>query len=105
NPTGSFKDRGTALLAAHARSLGLDRLVEDSSGNAGASVAAYAARAGLPATIYVPATAPAPKRDQITRVGAAIAPIAGRRAAVTEAALDDVRRTGAYYAGHNANPY
>src|SRR2546422_555234 len=54
NPTGSFKDRGTTVVVSHARALGVDRLVEDSSGNAGASVAAYAARAGLPATIYVP---------------------------------------------------
>lgn len=104
NPTGSFKDRGTALLASWARSLGLTRLVEDSSGNAGASVAAYAARAGLSATIFIPAGAPAAKRGQIQRVGAAIVPVEGSRAAVTDAALAEVSRTGAYYAGHNANP-
>jgi threonine synthase len=105
NPTGSFKDRGTTVLVSHARALGLGRLVEDSSGNAGASVAAYAARAGLPCTIYVPARAPAAKRAQIARVGATVVPIDGSRAAVTEAALADVAASGAYYAGHNANPY
>lgn len=105
NPTGSFKDRGTAMLVSRARALGLGRLVEDSSGNAGASVAAYAARAGLPATIFVPSSAPAAKRGQIERVGAEIVPIEGSRAAVTDAALAEVARTGAYYAGHNANPY
>ena len=105
NPTGSFKDRGTTTLVSHARSLGLTRLIEDSSGNAGASVAAYAAQAGMNATIYVPATAPPAKRAQIARVGAEIVPIDGPRAAVTEAALAEVARSGAYYAGHNANPY
>ncbi len=105
SPTGSFKDRGTTMLLSVARSLGLAKVVEDSSGNAGASVAAYAARAGLSATIYVPSSAPAAKRAQIARVGATIVPVDGPRSAVTEAALTDVDRTGAYYAGHNANPY
>src|SRR4051794_6814100 len=40
--TGSFKDRGTATLVGRALALGARRLVEDSSGNAGASMAAYA---------------------------------------------------------------
>ncbi len=105
NPTGSFKDRGTTLLVSQAVGLGLDRLVEDSSGNAGASVAAYAARAGRAATIYVPAAAPSVKRAQIARVGARVVLIEGSRAAVTAAALAEVARGGTYYAGHNANPY
>lgn len=105
NPTGSFKDRGTSLLVSHAVSLGLERLVEDSSGNAGASVAAYAARAGLPATVFVPASAPAAKRGQIARAGATIVMVDGPRSAVTDAAIAEVARSGAYYAGHNANPY
>src|SRR5579859_2764753 len=61
NPTGSFKDRGTATAIAEAVSLGVRQLVEDSSGNAGASAAAYAARAGLRCTVYAPAAAPAAK--------------------------------------------
>jgi threonine synthase len=105
NPTGSFKDRGTTTLVSRAIELGLDRIVEDSSGNAGASVAAYAARAGLPATIFVPITSPPAKRAQIERVGAAIVLVDGPRSAVTDAALTEVGASGAYYAGHNANPY
>ena len=105
SPTGSFKDRGTTTLVSRAVALGLGRMIEDSSGNAGASVAAYAARAGVPATIFVPAAAPAAKRAQIARVGATIVPVEGTRAAVTDAALARVAATGAYYAGHNANPY
>ncbi len=105
NPTGSFKDRGVAPLVARVRELGLERIVEDSSGNAGASTASYAARAGVACTIYVPAAAPRNKVTQIERAGARVVPIAGNRAAVTSAALADVDATGAYYAGHNANPY
>jgi threonine synthase len=105
SPTGSFKDRGTTILVSRAVDLGLEQIVEDSSGNAGASVAAYATRAGLPVAIFVPAAAPAAKRAQIERVGAAMVPVDGSRSAVTEAALAEVDKSGAYYAGHNANPY
>jgi len=105
NPTGSFKDRGAAVLASHARALGIARLIEDSSGNAGASIAAYAARAGLTAVIFVPASAPAAKRAQIARLGAEVVPIAGPRAAAAEAAATAAGRGAVYYAAHNWNPY
>ena len=45
-PSGSYKDRGATVLISHAHALGVQNMVEDSSGNAGAAVAAYAARAG-----------------------------------------------------------
>ncbi|HHY92508.1 MAG TPA: pyridoxal-phosphate dependent enzyme, partial [Firmicutes bacterium] len=54
-PSGSFKDRGTTVLASQLKVWGLREVVEDSSGNAGASLATYAARAGIGCTIYVPA--------------------------------------------------
>ncbi len=47
NPTGSFKDRGVAVLASWLRSMGVPRVTEDSSGNAGASLAAYCGRVGI----------------------------------------------------------
>src|SRR5262249_28947382 len=47
-PTGSFKDRGMTLVVSRAKELGARELLEDSSGNAGASTSAYAARAGIP---------------------------------------------------------
>ena len=59
NPTGSFKDRGAAVMMSVAREQGVEEVVEDSSGNAGASVAAYAARSGVRAHVFVPANAPA----------------------------------------------
>lgn len=53
-PTLSFKDRGAATLVSHMLAIGVRTCVQDSSGNAGNSVAAYAARAGIACEIYVP---------------------------------------------------
>ena len=50
-PTGSFKDRGVSVTINIATHQGATHVVEDSSGNAGASVAAYAARAGMQAPV------------------------------------------------------
>jgi threonine synthase len=54
-PSGSYKDRGASLLISKAQELGVDAVVEDSSGNAGAAIAAYCARAGIRCEVYVPA--------------------------------------------------
>ena len=105
-PTGSFKDRGATAMVTQALALGVTRLVEDSSGNAGASFAAYCAAAGIKASIYVPASAPAAKKAQIAFYGAEVVEVEGSREAVTEAALERCRREeGAYYASHNWNPF
>lgn len=61
-PTLSFKDRGAAVLIAHCKAIGVDRVVQDSSGNAGNAVAAYCAKAGIGCEIFVPEE-PAPKRS------------------------------------------
>src|SRR5579883_2132742 len=86
NPTGSFKDRGTAAAVAEALVRGARHLVEDSSGNAGASAAAYAARAGLACTIYAPAAAPEAKLQQAEAYGARVVRVEGSRSDVTAAA-------------------
>jgi len=103
-PTGSFKDRGSAMLVARARALGARRLVEDSSGNAGASMAAYAARAGLACTVYAPASAPLAKLRQVLACGADLRRVEGSREDVAAAAMND-HEGRSYYAGHNTNPY
>ena len=69
-PTGSFKDRGTAVMLNHLLEVGVGPIHEDSSGNAGASIATYAAAAGIPCRIYVPAGAPRAKLVQIAATGA-----------------------------------
>ena len=105
NPTGSFKDRGTAVMMSVAAELGVTEVVEDSSGNAGASVAAYAARAGIRAHVFAPAAAPAAKLQQIAVYGAQTHLIEGDRQAVTDAATEFARRNSLVYASHNLSPY
>ena len=108
SPTGSFKDRGAAVVVAKAAEWGVGRMVEDSSGNAGASIAAYSARAGIACDIFVPTAAPTAKVRPIERTGANVRRIEGTRADVTAAALaavGDGASGTSYYAAHNLNPY
>ncbi|WP_144924570.1 threonine synthase [Halorubrum salsamenti] len=86
-PTGSFKDRGATTTLTRARELGVERVVEDSSGNAGAAIATYAARAGIDAAVYVPADVKESKLRAIRRAGAEPIRIEGSRADVTEACV------------------
>ena len=58
NPTGSFKARGMAAAVSRAKELGAERLVVPSAGNAAGAMAAYAARAGMPAYLFMPDTTP-----------------------------------------------
>lgn len=104
NPTGSFKDRGTAVLVSYLRERGVTAAVEDSSGNAGASFAAYAARAGMAARVFVPAYASGPKREQIQQYGAEVIPVPGPRSAAARAVLEEARQ-GAVYASHAYLPH
>ena len=102
-PTGSFKDRGTAVMLNHLLEVGVGPIHEDSSGNAGASIATYAAAAGLPCRIYVPAAAPRGKIVQIAASGAEVRAIPGTRQAVTDAALAAIGES--FYASHNWHPF
>ncbi|MCC6627650.1 MAG: pyridoxal-phosphate dependent enzyme, partial [Chloroflexi bacterium] len=104
-PTGSFKDRGAAVLIGGLAALGVDRVVEDSSGNAAAAIAAYSARAGIRCTIYAPASASAGKLVQVRAFGAALVRVPGSRQATTDAALAAVARGDAFYASHNWHPW
>jgi threonine synthase len=110
-PTGSFKDRGATTTLSRAVELGVERVVEDSSGNAGAAIATYAARAGIEAEIYVPADVKPSKLRAIERVGATPIRIEGSRQDVTDACIDAVEgeasdgESGAgWYASHAWNP-
>ena len=58
NPTGSFKARGMAAAVSRAKELGAERLVVPSAGNAAGAMAAYAARAGMPAYLFMPESTP-----------------------------------------------
>ncbi|MFB6134790.1 MAG: pyridoxal-phosphate dependent enzyme [Halanaeroarchaeum sp.] len=103
-PSGSFKDRGATTTLSRAAALGVERVVEDSSGNAGAAIAQYAARAGIDADIYVPASVKDSKLRAIERSGATPIRVDGSRRAVTEACIEAVETGDAWYASHAWNP-
>ncbi len=77
NPTGTFKDRCMALAATVAVADGAAGIVCASTGNAGASAAAYGARAGLPVVILVPVGTPPPKLAQAAVCGARVIAVDG----------------------------
>jgi len=104
NPTGSFKDRGAAILISLLKERGVRSAIEDSSGNAGASFAAYAARAGIKARVYVPDYTSAPKRKQVEAYGAEVILVPGVRTATSEAVLSAVKQ-GDVYASHAYLPH
>ena len=104
NPTGSFKDRATAPLASLLASRSVTEAVEDSSGNAGASFAAYAALAGIHARVFVPDYTSGPKRHQIEVYGAELAPVRGPRSEAA-AAVRKAADEGAVYASHAYLPF
>jgi threonine synthase len=105
NPTGSFKDRGSTVLVSALRERVKktgSHVSEDSSGNAGASVAAYTARAGLKAKIYVPSTVSGPKFNQTRFYGAQVVKVQGDRSKVAERAQRAEK--GKVYVGHILQP-
>lgn len=102
-PTGSYKDRGASLLVSRAVELGIHRVVEDSSGNAGAAIAAYTALAGIECEIFVPeGTSPA-KLAQIECYGAAVREIPGSREDTARAVLEAAETD--FYASHSWSPF
>lgn len=105
NPTGSFKDRGsTVLISTLSKQVkeAAGCISEDSSGNAGASIAAYAARAGLKAKIFVPENVSGPKFNQIQYYGADVVKVSGSRSRVAEEAQK--AEEAGFYVGHILHP-
>ena len=106
NPTGSFKDRGSSILVSAAREQGVLEFVDDSSGNAGASVAAYGARAGMRMHMFIPVQATGAKVEQIKAYGAQLHMIEGPRSAATEAAKAFVQKHPEFlYLPHALSPF
>ena len=101
-PTGSFKDRGACTMINELHKLGIKRIAEDSAGNAGASVAAYAAAADMDCTIFVPEDISKKKIEQIESYGAKIRYVKGGRMET----CTEIKKNldGAYYASHVYNP-
>jgi threonine synthase len=102
-PTGSFKDRGMTVMVSYLKSRGIDHVLEDSSGNAGASLSAYAAAADMRCRILVPESASYPKIAQIAACGADVLTIRGSRQDVADAAV--AMSSEIFYASHNWVPF
>ncbi|MDI6694478.1 MAG: threonine synthase [Anaerolineales bacterium] len=77
NPTGSFKARGLSAAVSKAKELGARRLIIPTAGNAGGALAAYAARAGLEACIYMPKDTPRANIEESRIVGAQVVLVDG----------------------------
>ena len=102
-PSGSFKDRGNAVMGWALAQTAIREVVEDSSGNAAASLAMYGARLGVAVTLFVPAGTSPGKVAQMELAGARVVAVAGGRAAAAAAAVAAVHR-GAYWASHTYHP-
>jgi threonine synthase len=103
NPTGSFKDRGASVMLSMLRAQGVTHVLEDSSGNGGASVAGYAAAGGMRATIMTPASTSPGKTVQMRAYGAEIRLIPGSRQDTADAAVREA--ASIFYASHNWHPF
>jgi threonine synthase len=103
NPTSSFKDRGTTVMLSFMRQLGVDAVLEDSSGNGGASVAAYGAAGGMRVKILAPATTSPMKVAQMHAFGAEVQLVEGPR---EESEAEAIRQSKQiFYSSHNWQPF
>jgi len=107
NPTCSFKDRGTSVMLSLLRQQGVSAVLEDSSGNGGASVACYAAAGELEATIMAPSSTSPSKTVQMSAHGASVELIPGSRQDTADAAVAAHGRDNGrlFYASHNWHPF
>jgi threonine synthase len=103
NPTASFKDRGTSVMMSVLASQGITEMLEDSSGNGGSSVAAYAAAAGIAAKILAPESTSPAKIIQSRVHGAEIELVPGTRTATSDEAIRQAAVR--FYASHNWHPF
>ncbi len=100
NPTGSFKDRGTTIEMSHVVELGVKEIACATTGNMGASIAAYAARAGsLQATFYIPTFASKIKYVQIAAYGGKILPVKGTYEDALQQTKELRKKKGTYLTG------
>jgi threonine synthase len=94
NPTGSFKDRGLAVAVSLAAAAGAPGIVLPTAGNAGASAAAYGARAGLAVSVHAPETTPREIQDEIRARGGRLTLHPGSIADAGRAAAAEAQENG-----------
>ncbi|HEX9212194.1 MAG TPA: pyridoxal-phosphate dependent enzyme, partial [Bradyrhizobium sp.] len=103
NPTGSFKDRGSAVMLSFLRQIGVDAILEDSSGNGGSSMAGLGAAGGMRVKILAPASTSPAKIAQVRAYGAAVQLVEGPREESEAEAIRQSNQT--FYASHNWQPF
>ena len=103
NPTCSFKDRGASVMVSFLKQLGVTRILEDSSGNGGAAIAAAGAAAGMQVKILAPSYTPLPKVAQIRAFSAEVQLVDGPREASETEAIRQSEQI--FYASHNWHPF
>ena len=104
NPTFSYKDRATSLVALKALELGIHEITMASTGNAGSSLAGICARLGLQSHVFVPANIPEAKRLQIQAYGAHIYLVDGDYDAAFDLSLEIATQKGWYNRNTALNP-
>jgi threonine synthase len=103
NPTGSFKDRGSSVMLSFLRQIGVEAVLEDSSGNGGSSVAGYGAAGGMRVKILAPAYTSPAKIAQVRAYGAEVQLVEGPR---EESEAEAIRQSSeTFYASHNWQPF
>jgi len=105
NPTGSFKARGLAAAIAKARELGVKRVIIPTAGNAGGAMAAYAARSGLQACIYMPKDTPYANMEESRIAGAQVILIDGLISEAAGMAGERARNEGWFDVSTFKEPY
>jgi threonine synthase len=103
NPTGSFKDRGSAVMLSFLRQIGINAVLEDSSGNGGSSMAGLGAAGGMDVKILAPASTSPAKIAQVRAYGAQVQLVEGPREESEAEAIRQSDKT--FYASHNWQPF
>lgn len=105
NPTGSFKARGLAAAISKAKELGVEKVIIPTAGNAGGAMAAYAARAGLRAHIFMPKDTPFANVEESRMAGAEVILIDGLISDAAGMAGEKARAEGWFDVSTFKEPY
>lgn len=105
NPTGSFKARGMSAAVTRAKQLGVEALAAPTAGNAGGALAAYAAAAGIPAVIVMPADTPSANVMECQAFGAKVVKLDGLISECGKYVAENKDREGWYDVSTLKEPY
>ena len=105
NPTGSFKARGLAAAISKAKELGVKKVIIPTAGNAGGAMAAYAARAGMKAHIFMPKDTPFANMEESRMVGAEVTLVDGLISDAAKLAGEKAKADGWFDVSTFKEPY